>query len=135
MTEPLVCFRRRDKNDDNMIPMINIVFLLLIFFMVAGHISADSREAIELPEAQRGQDAEPDTTRIAISASGGVSIAGTPASGQDLENWLSESRRDISVALMADKSLKAADLDPILDLFRQRGMAKIRLLTLEGGNN
>lgn len=135
MTECLVSFPRRNRNDDNMIPMINIVFLLLIFFMVAGHISADSREAIELPEAKSGQDVEPDTARIAISASGGVSIDGTPASKPDLENWLSVSRRDIPVALMADKNLKAADLDPILDLFRQRGMAKIRLLTLEGGNN
>jgi biopolymer transport protein ExbD len=41
--------QRNSSSDDNMIPLINIVFLLLIFFMVAGHIQKRPNASIELP--------------------------------------------------------------------------------------
>ena len=42
---------RKDNGDDALIPLINIVFLMLIFFMVAGQISKSDAAFVSPPES------------------------------------------------------------------------------------
>ena len=47
---------RRDESPDiNLTPLIDVVFLLLIFFMVSTTFKDDARIQVQLPEAQ-GQE-------------------------------------------------------------------------------
>ena len=41
--------RKREANDDNLIPLINVVFLMLIFFMVAGQIQRSDVAKVQPP--------------------------------------------------------------------------------------
>ncbi len=51
MNAPLYQPQRAHNNDANMIPMINIVVLLLIFFMLAGQIQGYQAKDMRLPDA------------------------------------------------------------------------------------
>jgi len=44
-------FRRREEPDVNLTPLIDVVFLLLIFFMVSTTFERETEISIELPEA------------------------------------------------------------------------------------
>ena len=68
----------------NITPMIDVVFLLIIFFLVASYFirSEQSRE-VSLPEARKGQAENQASDRhltITIEKDGGLSIGGQPLS-------------------------------------------------------
>jgi len=76
-----VQFRRQKLMDEgvNLTPLIDVVFLLLIFFMVSSTFTKETHLTIDIPEAS----AEPqtignDTVEIVIQASGEYAVDGRP---------------------------------------------------------
>lgn len=72
-------FRRQSREQDtiNLTPLIDVVFLLLIFFMVSTTFTKETHLEIDLPEAvgePAPEAAEP--LEVLISAEGGYSING-----------------------------------------------------------
>ena len=72
-------FRRQKKDDDtvNLTPLIDVVFLLLIFFMVSTTFTKETHLSLELPES----DGEPlvqqkQQIEILINADGSYAING-----------------------------------------------------------
>jgi biopolymer transport protein ExbD len=68
--------QRPEPPDINLTPLIDVVFLLLIFFMVSTTFKDEARIQIRLPEAQ-GEEApaeEPDAVEIVIDATGGFFV-------------------------------------------------------------
>jgi biopolymer transport protein ExbD len=62
---------RLEDPDLNLTPLIDVVFLLLIFFMVSTTFKRESEIIIELPEAESGESREMQRQiEIAIDASG-----------------------------------------------------------------
>ncbi|MBV1928973.1 MAG: biopolymer transporter ExbD [Gammaproteobacteria bacterium] len=70
--------RRKDSQVDvNITPMIDVVFLLLIFFMVSTTFTKESRLALELPEAGGERvGAKAELLEVSISPSGRFGING-----------------------------------------------------------
>lgn len=69
--------RRREELELNITPLIDIVFLLLIFFMVSTTFQKQSELRIQLPEAREQSRPEPqDPLEIAISADGQYAVGG-----------------------------------------------------------
>ncbi len=59
----------RESADINLTPLIDVVFLLLIFFMVSTTFNRDSELSIELPAASaEAQERRPDSIEVAIDA-------------------------------------------------------------------
>lgn len=81
-------FRRKANKEVSvdLTPLIDVVFLLLIFFMVSTTFTRKTELAIELPEAQ-GKQAEQETQRIEveISSDGAYSVNGQRLQGSDRE--------------------------------------------------
>ena len=72
-------FKRQLKSelDINLAPLIDVVFLLLIFFMVTTTFTKESRLTIELPEAEGlAAEDQPERLEIIISANGDYAING-----------------------------------------------------------
>ena len=72
--------RRRDPAEINLTPLIDVVFLLLIFFMVSTTFKDESRLRVQLPRAQ-GESvsaAELDPIRILIDRSGALFLQEQP---------------------------------------------------------
>jgi len=69
--------QRQDAPEINLAPLIDVVFLLLIFFMVSTTFKDDARLAIRLPEvdAQASSAEEPDWLRITIDQDGRYDVA------------------------------------------------------------
>ncbi|MGM0449805.1 MAG: ExbD/TolR family protein [Pseudomonadota bacterium] len=81
-------FRRQSQQEVsvNLTPLIDVVFLLLIFFMVSTTFTRETELQIDLPEAE-GTEAEQETEQIdvEISADGVYSINGQRLDGVDRE--------------------------------------------------
>lgn len=127
--------RRAAAGDDNMVPLINIVFLLLIFFMVAGKIGVDHARNIELPSALPQATAVAHDINIVLDAAGNLQMNGVSLDLVSLPvelDKLMADTVDISVAVQADAHLQARQLTPVLSVLRAARIGKIRLFTRAG---
>lgn len=71
--------RRRGRHEANveLTPLIDVVFLLLIFFMVSTTFVRETQLKIELPEANgEAQQVDPGTIEIVIDRRGEYSVSG-----------------------------------------------------------
>ncbi|MEX0607415.1 MAG: biopolymer transporter ExbD [Halofilum sp. (in: g-proteobacteria)] len=69
--------RPREEIELNITPLIDIVFLLLIFFMVSTTFQTQSQLRVQLPEAQQSAESEPtEPLEIVISADGQYAVDG-----------------------------------------------------------
>ncbi len=72
-------FKRQTKAqlEINLTPLIDVVFLLLIFFMVTTTFTKETRLTVDLPEAQGvAQEQQQEQLEITISADGKYAING-----------------------------------------------------------
>ena len=93
--------RRRADNGINLTPLIDVVFLLLIFFIVTTTFTRETRLLIELPQADgEVSDSGPVQVELVIARDGGYAV-----NGQNLIN------RDIGTIMAALKDVAGGDED------------------------
>jgi biopolymer transport protein ExbD len=61
----------------NMTPMIDIVFLLIIFFMTVSQVSEINRERLELPKLPGWEDQKRSSLTVNVDRHGGLFVSGT----------------------------------------------------------
>ena len=148
--------RRRSGGDDHLIPLINIVFLLLIFFMVAGRVEMQQGAELSPPQARSETPLQQDATLIlALQADGVLSVNGdviravasSSVSADELnaiaaelpvisQQQLAEKisalnlAKDSAVIVRVHASLPAKSLDPLLAVLREQGFSRINLATV-----
>jgi biopolymer transport protein ExbD len=127
--------RWRD-DEERILPLINVVFLLLIFFMVAGRIAAGDRLPVQPPVSQsNSQPAQRDLT-VLVAADGRVALDGEEITVQALGAMVArrvESKPGIAVRIKADRAADAAAVVRILGIVQSAGVARAQLLTKAGG--
>lgn len=121
--------RSNNQLDESMIPAINIVFLLLIFFMIAGHIEART-DQLKMPVSQSSLTLKDDAVTIQILNDGRYIVNGSPVSGE-LHDTLGPlvTGTDAVVTCKVDKHLSAEVLDPILNTVRDLGIKQLNIAT------
>jgi len=72
--------RRSTRPDMDMTPMIDIVFLLIIFFMTVTQVSKVNKEQMELAKQKGSEDQQTATITINVTADGEYRVAGNPVS-------------------------------------------------------
>ncbi len=78
--------RRSEEPELNLTPLIDVVFLLLIFFMVTTTFMDEAGLEITLPEAEQDpEDAAPERLEIGITAEGEFFVAGDPLVNRELD--------------------------------------------------
>ena len=110
------------------IALINIVFLMLVFFMVAGTLAPSMERDVELVEtaALEGR-APPDA--LVIAADGQLRYRGTVLTSASAYLDRPDSRDRAVVRLMPDRALPAADLLRIGAELRAAGADRIVIAT------
>jgi len=125
---------RRPRNDDDAVmPLINIVFLLLIFFMVAGKLTSSDPFEISPPSSSSGINEDPGSLTLLVGRNGETALDGTVIAEADLANALTERLQDepsIVLRLKADGGAKAADVIQVMEIIRDAGAGELNLLTL-----
>jgi biopolymer transport protein ExbD len=106
----------------NMTPMIDVVFLLIVFFLLSSHLARQETQlALPLPAADSGRPApEGDRPRLTVNvlADGTLLVAGRPVVPDDLSPLLAERRGvhgdDLEVRIRADRSVPYALVEPVM---------------------
>lgn len=112
-----------------MLPMINIIFLLLIFFMVAGSIENIDR-SIRLPETSESGTAVQTGLLVEILPDSRVRIDGSFDDRPLLEALTSRGvTADSVVICRVDRDVPASELDPLLRAMRSIGIAELQIVT------
>lgn len=124
---------RRSGQTPNLTPLIDIVFLLLVFFMLTAHFVRDEGIPIELPEAESAATLD-DQKRVelTIDGSGDIRLNGTVTPLPDLEQAIRTalaSSEDKSVTLKGDEDVSLGRSVAILDAARKAGAAGVNIVT------
>jgi biopolymer transport protein ExbD len=109
-------------------PLIDIVFLLLIFFMVTSHFEIMSNIDIKLPDiSQRGSDQLVDSMIVAIDKTGNYYIKKEKMDLKDIYLRLKEGteQKKINLILQADRDVKHGHVVRIMDLAKKAGVTSI----------
>jgi biopolymer transport protein ExbD len=123
----------------NMTPMIDVVFLLIIFFLVSSHLARrENRIAVELPMAASGQDelasATPRVT-LTIKSDGTVLLSGEPFRIDELPRRLAAQRAQVGdemeLRIRGDRSVPYHIVEPILEGAAQAGVWNVSFAVVE----
>jgi biopolymer transport protein ExbD len=127
---------KEDEPDINLTPLIDVVFLLLIFFMVSTTFEHQSRIQIELPEASADAAlSEDDTLEIIIDVQGRYFIGEQQVINSELKTLKTAiskavgQRESIPVVVRADARTPHQAVITVLDATSQLGLTRISLAT------
>ncbi|EAU41975.1 hypothetical protein FP2506_16119 [Fulvimarina pelagi HTCC2506] len=137
------------RGQDPTIALINIVFLMLIFFLLAGTVAATSDGDIELIRTSEAERMRPPAGPVGITAGGDLLYGGETVSEEALIAALGETtaapitagegepaealKAGEPVSITADQALPAADLIAFLRNMREAGF-DTRIVTRSGGS-
>ncbi len=118
--------------DEKIVPMINIIFLLLMFFLIAGNVSKLVREDVVPPvSTSHSVTASADTDWL-LARDGTIVLRSKSMNLTELATWLVETGQQLpaTVVLRADARARSGALLPLMKLLRDHGVEKVSLVTL-----
>lgn len=129
--------------DVNMTPLIDVVFLLLIFFMVTTTFDRHAKLKVSLPESTaKATQKQSDPLILSIDAKGNYFINDRQIINQQLETLkqaiqkvVTQSNRDvkdISLVLRADANTPHQFVVRAMDAASQLGLTRLSIATVEG---
>jgi biopolymer transport protein ExbD len=128
--------RGEEEVDVNLTPLIDVVFLLLIFFMVSTTFIRQSEIQLTLPEASEDVRENPiDTIEVAIDAKGRYFVNGNAlintqlATIRQVLNEVRPTNADPVVIISADANATHQAVVTVMDAARQVGLTRITFPT------
>ena len=119
-----------DRVEDALLPLINLVFLLLIFFIVAGQLTNEPLP--ELPGAARQQQERAPEADLMVAADGQWKVQGKVLGEEQLLAALPQPDDNNPLRIAADQSLTMSDLEALLSVLEQGDYTEVLLLTEPG---
>ena len=136
-------FKRQSREEVsvNLTPLIDIVFLLLIFFMVSTTFTKENHLNISLPEASASASDEiPQSIDILISESGEYSVNGRSLVNTQIDTLKSAMTQELNgrdaapVVLTADARTTHESVVRAMDAAGQLGLVNLSITTRQPGN-
>ncbi len=132
----------KDSPDVNLTPLIDVVFLLLIFFMISTTFERESRIEIELPEASSEEPVEqdPQLLDITVDADGRFYVNQQEVINTELETLKRAiakavgERRDLPVIISADGRTPHQAVITVMDAASQLGLNKMTFATTQAAD-
>tara|TARA_R110001599_G_scaffold348102_1_gene575003 strand:- start:618 stop:1052 length:435 start_codon:yes stop_codon:yes gene_type:complete len=137
-----VNFRRKkaDEASVNLTPLIDVVFLLLIFFMVSTTFTRETQLKLDLPQAASGEQAESTAGQqieLVISASGDIAINAKALAAPSVDTLKTALQREsagdteLPLIITADAQTPHQAVIMAMDAAGQLGFTRLRLTTSE----
>ena len=123
---------RRGSGDINITPLIDMVFLLLIFFLLTSSFIIDRGIKINLPKAVSSETAPDNRITVAIDSTGAVFVDNEQLLIESLPDKLKKAyakKNTKTVYLKADKQNRVDILVHVMDIIKQSGSEKMNLIT------
>lgn len=123
--------RRRKRTELNLVPLIDVLVILVFFSFVTMQFRSAATLNITLPKVETAGKNEFDgPVVIGISAEGGLSFNGKPATEEQLTELLRQVRdldKNAAVLIRADESTPLKTLTFVMDACRKAGLNRFSL--------
>lgn len=124
------------SGDIDLAPLIDVVFLLLMFFMLTSTFRRQESIPVELPQAVTGEH-QPHSVAVIVDRDGVVHVDGREVSlgvlGQRVKHAIESGPADV-VSVHADSRMPVQRLVQVMDELQKSGIANVALATEETGN-
>ncbi|QDT80485.1 biopolymer transport protein ExbD [Gimesia maris] len=122
----------------NITPLIDIVFLLIVFFLAATHLTQNEKlEAVELPEASQNEsepDEAPRRMIITITLDEKLHLRSNEISLEELEAQLlsldENKRHEMEIRIRGDRRIPYRIVEPVLISCARAGISNVKFLVL-----
>ena len=126
--------KKREYDDDGLLPMVNIIFLLLIFFMIAGVIEKRIiNDDIELPAAELNRFENREVTKIFVNKDNILLINDEVTDINKISDYIKTNKVN-EVVVIADNTLYVSDVSLLLTALYQNNIKNIKLLSNRNAN-
>ncbi len=130
----------REPVEINLAPLIDVVFILLLFFVVTTTFTRETQLKVDLPEAVSGEQVQAEVKaalEILIGVDGSFALNGKSLSKNDLTTLMEALREEsggdksIPVVLSADGKSPHQAVVTAMDAAAKLGFAQLRITTVE----
>lgn len=135
-------FRRKPREtvDINLASLIDVVFILLLFFVVTTTFTRETQLRVDLPQAVSGAPSDDQNAKqldVAISADGVFSVNNQILPKNDLASLMealqkeSEGDTTLALSISADGKARHQDVVTAMDAAGKLGFSHLRMTTVE----
>lgn len=126
-------FRRRlhPMVNVDLIPMIDVVFQLVVFFMLSSTLITRTGLNLDLPDAGTAQETVTTSIVLSIVSEDEIYLASERYTLEELATLLADDReeyRERSISIEADRSLPYGTMVAVLDVLRRNGFRGANLV-------
>ncbi len=122
----------RSDNEIALLPLTNIVFLLMIFFLLIGRITQPSAFEVQPPTSNSQAPVSGRALRVEIAANGRIAVNGQRVAKSQLAATVRSQRSASSggdVLLRADSKDSTKQVIQVMQVLHRAGVEKLRLVT------
>ena len=132
--------KRQDNVEIGLAPLIDVVFILLLFFVVTTTFTRETQLQVDLPEAVSGvppQASELKPLEVLIAADGTFSVNGQALVKNDLSSLMTSLQREsegdssLPLTISADSKTPHQAVITAMDAAGKLGFAHLRITTVE----
>ena len=125
-------YKEKDPFKLDLIPMINVVFLLLIFFMLTSTTPTKQKTKIDLPKVKTAEKNSKQFLVMTIDKNGSMQLDGKAVTFEvlpaHLEKKISEKKNTV-ISIHADKIIEFELFGKVIELAKQAGAVDFMLAT------
>ncbi len=131
-------FRRQTKHEEsiNLTPLIDVVFLLLIFFMVTATLTDQTHLSLQLPEAEgKASTDTAEKIEVVVNAQGGFAVNGQNLVNSRLQTLMTAieqtggGNKDLPFVITADAKVPYESVVTAMDAAGRLGYVNINMTT------
>ena len=113
--------------EENVIPMINVIFLLLMYFMIAGNLQPDYD--VTPPFATQLAEPPPQIPTLSINKNGAMRFKNRPTDLENLKAQLSQASGHEKIKIHADAKVDALMVSKVMKIAAEAGILEFVLVT------
>lgn len=126
--------KESDSEDINISPLIDMVFILLIFFVVTTSFSRETGVEVNKPKAASSQTLSQENIMIAVTSEGTFHILEKQVDLNQLSmivKRLANENPDRQAVVMVDRNAKSGDVVDVIDVCNLSGVKKVNIAAIK----
>ena len=128
-------YKKSISDSIDLIPMINLIFLLLIFFMLTGVIKKKDKLDIKRAESIHGVKSKvsSDETLLSLNEDGKIYLNNIPTEFENLKRSIDSSNSKLVIDV--DKRVKISEFNKLLDKIKELNKKKVFIKVIESNDD
>ncbi|MCY4657981.1 MAG: biopolymer transporter ExbD [Gammaproteobacteria bacterium] len=122
--------------DSSIIPLINVVFLILIFLIITGQLMESDIVDVDIPESLSESIPPEEPLTLIVTVDSEIYFENARVDSSEIRERIKDSRDENTntppdVLIKADGKLPVSSLQPILESLREAQLQKVTIATLQ----